>query len=215
MCVLYLGSDPERFRAQRKQRIIHFPLLEVVPRSLHSTAMAHILDDLPNYTHSIFTSKSTVWILRQHLRALKNIFAIGKSTAAALEKEGVVPTWVAKEETQEGIIEHLRLFDWNEESYVFLPRSALARSALENFLILQQIRHQVCDLYDMQIKSIAPPSLDNIEEIVFTSPSTVNAFRQFFPHPPVEQRLTPIGPITAEALRSYTNNTQFTAASLP
>jgi len=203
MTVLYLGSDPERFSAERKEKIIHFPLLEIVPRPLDSPPIAHLIEELPSFTHCIFTSKHTVFALRLHIQTLKNILAIGQSTAAALKKEGITPSWVAKEETQEGIIAHLRLIDWGDDAYVLLPRSSLARSGLENFFILRGIRHQVCDLYDTRPRSVAPPVLDAIEEIVFTSPSTVHAFRALFPTPPPHKRLTPIGPITAEALRTY------------
>lgn len=203
MPVLYLGSDPTRYQEQRSETLIHFPVLEIVPRSLDSLPIVHLLTELPFFTHTIVTSKSTVAILGTRLLELKNIFAIGKSTAAALQVQGVLPRWVADEETQEGIISQLRLLDWTEDAYVFLPRSSLARSALENYFIFHNIRHQVCDLYDTKPRATSPPSLDAITEIVFTSPSTVHAFSLLFPTPPPNILLTPLGPITTEALRLY------------
>jgi uroporphyrinogen-III synthase len=123
-----------------------------------------------------------------------------------LKKEGIVPSIVAEEESQEGVIARLRLMDWEDDDYVLMPRSSLARSALENFFSTRGIRHQVCDLYDTRPRDLNSfPPLEGVEEIVFTSPSTVHAFRKLCPSPP-QVRLTPIGPVTAEALRIYIQN---------
>ncbi len=210
MTVLYLGSDPSRYAAQCKKKVTHFPLLEIVPRPLDAPQIAHVLDELPFYTHCIFTSKHAALLLvkatSKDLLASMKVIAIGASTAAALEKEGISPALVAEEEIQEGIIARLRLLPWKDDDYVLMPRSSLSRSALENFFTLRGIRHQVCDLYDTRPRCLSTlPPLDDVEEIVFTSPSTVHAFRLLYPTPPPHKQLTPIGPVTAEALRLYTH----------
>lgn len=210
MTILYLGSDPARFKTERGEDVLHFPLLEIVPRPLDHPHIISILDDLPQYTHCIFTSKHAVALsMRAFGSSLngKKIIAIGASTAAYLQQAGIVPSIVAQEESQEGIIARLRLMDWEETTYVLMPRSSMARSALENFFLLHGIRHQVCDLYDTRPRDLLSlPPLDGIDEIVFTSPSTVHAFRKLYPVPPLQKQLTPIGPITAEALRCYTSS---------
>jgi len=65
---------------------------------------------------------------------------------------------------------------------------------------------QECSFYDTT--SVAPnPSLNlqQFDEIVFTSPSTVDAFIQFFKQLPHDKQLTCIGPITAAYLKSKIN----------
>jgi uroporphyrinogen-III synthase len=214
MKILYLGSDPARFAKQRSTSVIHLPLLEIVPRPADADEMVYVLEDLPDYTHYIFTSKHAPSLFLRAIERLdfsadtlrgKEIIAIGLSTAEALKKEGMAPTQVAKDEVQEGVIALLRLMEWNEDAYVLMPRSSLARSTLEFFFTFHAIRYQVCDLYDTRPRaSVTLPSLDDIDEIVFTSPSTVRAFRRLCPIPPAGKQLTPLGPVTAEALRLYT-----------
>lgn len=152
----------------------------------------------------IFTSKNAVAIFFQTVGKIglsgKAIVAIGQSTASRLALEGCLPTHIAQEETQEGIITLLRPMDL-KEAYILLPHSALARHTLENFFLERGIRHQMCDLYDTVAQKIEPvPDLNTIDEIVFTSPSTVRAFVEIFSHIPHNKKLTCLGPITKEEL---------------
>ncbi len=212
MHVLYLGSDPSRYRNSEHSLgkiVIHFPVIEILPRPLTQPDIRSALDDLDAYTDVIFTSKHAVIFLAHALQTLevlscKRVTCVGKSTAEALEARGILPSWVAKIETQEGILSGLRLWDW-EGAYVLMPRSALARGQLEHFFIERAIRYQVCDLYDTVTKQVdALPDLDQFEEIVFTSPSTVRAFAELFQHYPKSElfakKLTPIGLVTAAAI---------------
>jgi uroporphyrinogen-III synthase len=60
----------------------------------------------------------------------------------------------------------------------------------------------VCDLYDTVPQKLEPiPDLNAIDEIVFTSPSTVRAFVEIFRHIPQDKTLTCLGPITQEELQ--------------
>lgn len=212
---LYLGTHPASYPAEGD--LIHYPVIKLIPRPIPP----HILEDMPEYTHFIFTSKNAVAIFFQTIESQlqnsmlpiligkvdlkeKTIIAIGKSTASRLVLEGCQPTHVAQEETQEGIISLLRPMDLRE-AYILLPHSSLARHALENFFSEHGIRHQICDLYDTITQKIEPvPDLDTIDEIVFTSPSTVRAFVEIFSHIPHNKKLTCLGPITKEELtRSF------------
>jgi uroporphyrinogen-III synthase len=149
----------------------------------------------PKFTHVIFTSQTTVrywpgpWD--------KPTIAIGSATAAALQAKGLKPL-VALEATQEGIIELIR----GMEGYFFLPRSRLSRSVITDYFDSNGIPHHALDLYDTLFQKLEPvPNLDDFDEIVFTSPSTVEGFLRIFGKLPLNKKLTPIGPVTAEAIR--------------
>ncbi len=196
--VLYLGTDPENY--QHIEGLVHYPIIKTVPLEVPS----HLLDDFPDYTHILFTSKNAVAIFFQAFKGSlekKQIVAIGKSTAAKLEQEGHTLHLVASQESQEGVIDLLRTQDLSD-AYIFYPRSSLARKNLENFMIQRGIRHQICDLYTTVFQKPEPlPDLAQFDEIIFTSPSTVKAFLTAFGFIPQDKKLICIGPITEKELK--------------
>lgn len=211
--ILYLGTDPTHFEAQgrAKGHLIHYPIIKIVPRALDNPEIRQAYDDLSEYTHFIFTSKNAVNVFCEHLDELKKtpsdftqkkVVAIGHVTAAHLSVNGLNPQWTAEEETQEGLVKLLSLIDL-DDAYLFMPRSALSRPVLANYFKEREIRYQACDLYDTITQCLEPkPELEHIDEIVFTSPSTVKAFLEVFGKIPLGKKLLAIGPVTEEALRS-------------
>lgn len=198
--VLYLGSDPACY--QTEGTIVHYPVIKIVPRSFASME----LDHLGAFTHILFTSKHGVDLFFELLKSkgasfkIPFVLAIGKSTAARLSFHRIVPNIVAKEETQEGMIRELLLLDL-KEAYFFFPRSSISRPVIVNFFQERGIRYEVCNLYDTLPQKLEPvPDLKAIDEIVFTSPSTIDAFLQIFPDLPQNIKLTALGPITERAL---------------
>lgn len=205
--ILYLGLDPASYQAQGQ--VTHWPIIRIVPRSLKDFALQRTLCAFNTYSHIIISSKSTVTILADYLARLgislhnwtsKTTIAVGQVTAKHLTACGIAPTIVAQEETAEGIIAELKQLSL-KHAHVFWPHSAQARSVIKDFLMAQQIHHTTCVLYDPVPQ--APdhlPNLDHFDEIVFTSPSTVNAFLSIFGELPKNLILTSIGPITARYL---------------
>lgn len=206
--ILYLGTDPTQFErtGHFEGHLIHYPIIQIVPKSLDDPRLKSAYDDLDEYTHLILTSKNAVQIFADHLQALQKkissqvIIAIGEVTAAHLALRGMAPHCTASQERQEGIIDLLNTMDL-EGAYLFLPRSSLARPLLTHYLVEREIRHQACDLYDtVPHKAEGAPDLKEIDEIVFTSPSTVHAFLEIYQNLPQDKKLTAIGPITEEAI---------------
>lgn len=110
--------------------------------------------------------------------------------------------------TQEGVIELLQCLDLSS-AYLFWPRSALARPVIADYLTRRGVSFHALDLYDTRPQAPLPlPNLDDFDEIVFTSPSTVKAFLTIFGSLlGGAKTLTPTGPITKEALFSiFLNN---------
>jgi uroporphyrinogen-III synthase len=199
---LYLGTDPENCELKD---LIHYPIIKTIPLEIPS----HLWEDFAEYTHILLTSKNAVAIFLSQLKdkeALqdKKIIAIGKSTAAKLTGEGFAPHLIAEDESQEGMIELLKTLDLHD-AYIFYPRSSLARKKLEHYMVGIGVRHQICDLYETVFQKPEPsPDFSKIDEIIFTSPSTVKGFIAAFGAIPSDQKLTCIGPITEEELKKST-----------
>ncbi len=208
---LYLGTDPTEFEAKGRAagHLIHYPVIKIVPRSIDHPEMRQVFDDIEEYTHLIFTSKNAVRVFFGNLEALKIpvenvrkkiVIAIGQVTAGYLSASGVVPHYVSTEETQEGVVHLLNGLNL-DDAYIFMPRSSLSRPVLANFFNEREIRYQACDLYDTVSQAIDPrPDLDQVDEVVFTSPSTVKAFVDIFGELPRGKKCRAIGPITQQAL---------------
>ena len=201
--ILYVGLNPS-------EGVVHLPLIEVVPRSFDRLEIAAAFRDMSKYTHIIFTSQSGVECFFECLKYHgykkvegKEILAVGKATAQKLKEGGVESPLVATEETQEGIIDLLAGEDL-DRAYVLLPQSSRARPILSRALLLRGARLCVCPLYDTRVK-VPPtvPDLETFNEIIFTSPSTVEAFIEIFGPLPRDKRLTSIGPVTENKLKFF------------
>ncbi len=206
--VWYTGLKvPKTYAASR---ILHAPLIAIQPRKKEAVDLKTAWDDLSEYTHCLITSQTTARLLGERLeeeghslRLLreKKVIAIGQATAAALKRKGLSGVEVVQRATQEGIIEWLRM-QHLDEAYVLLPQSARARTVLSHFLQLQGVRHQVCLLYETLNAVPNPiPDLSKIDELVFTSPSTVASFSALLGKIPKAVRVTAMGKVTATSLR--------------
>lgn len=210
--ILYLGTDPAHFESQGHVRghLIHYPVIKIVPRPLIHPELENAYQDLEKYTHLIFTSKNAVKIFFSHLTDLgkppekmriKTIIAIGKVTADHLSLRGLPPQWVSQIESQEGVVQLIKQMDLGD-AYFFMPRSSQSRPIIANYFTEKNVRYQACDLYDTVTQVLEPkPDLNEIDEIVFTSPSTVSAFLQIYSGLPNGKELIAIGPVTEQALR--------------
>jgi uroporphyrinogen-III synthase len=202
---LYLGLDPSSY--PQKTKLIHYPIIKIIPQIIPKK----IWDTFSAYTHIIFTSKTTVNIFLQQFPQKpekvreKTVIAIGKATASSLIENSIFPKLVPSDETQEGIIQLLE-GEPLTNAFIFYPRSSLARKSLEVFFRKKKILYHPFELYHTKHQKITPtPDFSLIEEIVFTSPSTVRGFFTIFNFFPYEKKLTCIGPITKKELQKWKN----------
>jgi len=211
--ILYLGLDPIHYRANGE--ITHWPIIQIIPRPISDPDIIDALHRFESYSHVIITSKSTVPILREYLYqqsidlqiwSKKTTLAVGQVTAKHLQACGILAAKVAKEETAEGMIEVLKQMPL-EQANVFWPHSAQARPIIKEFLIANGIRHTAAIIYDSRAHVPGKlPLLETFDEIVFTSPSTVEAFLQIFGAFPSHVKLVAIGPVTAHSLTRMNEN---------
>lgn len=205
--VLYLGLEAPKEREGRQ--VWHMPVIQIVPRPSSDSKIVDFYVDLRRYTHAIFTSKSAVRLFFQHLvffgygvadLARMQMVVVGKATAAELSKHGGRVAFIATEETAEGVC---RVIDAeiSAQSYCCWGRSALARTVITDFLMARGCAYQDCIFYDTHCvypADIAP--LDAVDEIVFSSPSTVEGFCRVYGAIPWDKKLTTLGPVTEKQL---------------
>lgn len=195
--ILYLGLTPP-------PGVIHYPVIRT--EIIRGQDLLRALAEWPQFSHVVFTSKTTVryWFEIQQ-KFDKIALAIGDATAKELRLQGVDPL-IASDATQEGMIE---LIARHKPSYLFFPRSKCARSALSDYLRREGIRFLGLDLYDTILQRSGPPiDLSEIDEIVFTSPSTVRGFIAIYGALPKDKILTSIGPVTQSAIERETKREQ-------
>ncbi len=193
---LYLGLKCP----YRDEEWIHFPVLKIIPRQIDPVT----LSNLDQYTHFIFTSKTSVHILNKAVRISKDkvVISVGSKTSAALMDFQIQPQITAKNETAEGIIELLESMPL-KNAHIFWPHSSLSRPLLLDYFKDKEITYTDCVLYDTVLNHPGPtPNLADIGEIVFTSPSTVDNFLLLCPYIPAHIILTTIGPVTERHLRT-------------
>lgn len=191
MSVLYLGIDAP-------QGVFHYPVIRT--QKIESLELRGALAIQDRFTHLIFTSKNGVRYWHESGGAFSGIaIAIGHATAKELFQLGI-SSMIPSNATQEGVIALLETMSL-ENSLLFYPRSKLARPHLANYLQKRSISTCMFDLYDTVCQKLEPvPNLDLFDEIVFTSPSTVDGFLRIFGKLPRDKKLTAIGPVTYQAI---------------
>lgn len=206
--ILYLGLDlpPE---LQRKE-VTHCPLIRIVPRPREHPEIIQAFVKFNAYTHLIFTSKSAARIFFEYavdngitldILNQKVFLSVGQKTTQQLKNHGINRVITAREETAEGIIALLASALDLIGSFIFWPHSALSRPMLLDWLYTQELKHHSCVLYDtMQNIPNPMPDIRSYDEIIFTSPSTVDAYLTMFGKLPTCKKLSGIGPVTQKYL---------------
>ena len=179
--------------------VFHYPVIRV--ERIDSPHLQEALSLQEQFTHLIVTSKNGVRLWPGHFQG-KKVIAIGEATAKEVMLRGALPL-VSKEERQEGIAKLMDDMPF-EGAFILYLRSKRARPFLEQYLKKSEIRAYIFDLYDTIFQRPEPvPDLYDFDEIVFTSPSTVEAFGKIFAAIPKHISIASIGPITQKAVEEY------------
>lgn len=206
--ILYLGLDlPSELR--NKKDVTHCPLIRIIPRPKEDPDIIHAFSQIGKYTHFIFTSKSAVKIFFDYAIAhgicldtlnQKIFLSVGQKTAQQLKNFGVNKVTIATDETAEGMVSLLNSLNL-DDSFIFWPHSALSRLLVSDWLQANQHTHYASIFYDTLINIPEHmPDIIDYDEIIFTSPSTIDAFCALFGKLPKNKILTCIGPVTQKHL---------------
>lgn len=207
--ILYLGLElPDHLKSEH---VIHYPIIRIVPRPREDQEIRRAFAEFDLYTHIIFTSKAAAGIffsyaadfgISMDAMGQKKLIAVGQSTAGKIRLCGANAAYVASHETAEGIIEILERLDLSTAHFLW-PRSALSRPLLKEWMQAREIMYCDCIFYDTLKHTPDPlPNLTLCREIIFTSPSTVDAFMATFGSLPENVTLSCIGPITQQRLKA-------------
>jgi uroporphyrinogen III methyltransferase/synthase len=207
--VWYTGTNPDHFL--RPTRLVHRPLIAIEP--INDTAeLDSALVALRSYQWVVFTSRYTVDAVFQRLQARGfdtrafagvRVAAVGRATARELEARGLKADLIPEPESSEGLVAafaqgpRIALGD-----RVFLPCSDLALPVIHRGLTALGARVDKVVAYRNVPVEVCPPGIDleQLDEVVLTSPSTARTFARFFPSPPERLVLVPMGGQTVKAL---------------
>lgn len=177
------------------RRYIHTPLIKIVPREID------LVPDIKSFTHVIFTSQSGVDLFFQNVPIPpKIVISVGEKTTQKLRSLGVDVTITATDESSEGIIKELEKLPL-KDAHILWPHSALSRTVIPDYLKSNDISFEEWVLYDTIFNEPKVlPDLASIDEIMFTSPSTIDAFLHFYKTLPEDKTLMAIGNVTQNYL---------------
>lgn len=206
--VLVTGTRSKRFESLGK--IIHVPMIDIKPPRNFKVVDAAILR-ISDYDGLLFTSRHAVlYFLGRFKKKMKSvkalrskmIVAIGKTTAEALKSFGLDAKCMPEEETAESMAKLLFNFQIKGKRFL-IPRSDLARDFLVDALRKCGAHVDPVIAYRNLFPKIKKQNLDRIDEIVFTSPSTVRNFLKIHRDIPARIKVWAIGPVTRAELRTF------------
>jgi uroporphyrinogen-III synthase len=202
------GTSVKRF--ERMGEITHVPMIEIRPVKSFKLMDAAIRR-LERYDGLLFTSRHAVLYFLDRLKkkmksveALrsKRIVAIGKTTAAELVRFGLKAQCLPEEETAESMAKLLGKLPLNGKRCLS-PRSDLARDLLVDVLRRRGARADPVIAYRNVCPKVKKLDMDGIDEIVFTSPSTVKNFLKIHHAISVRIKVWAIGPVTQAQLKTF------------
>ncbi len=207
---LYLGLHCVEESIDRL--VTHYPIISIHPRPKSDPMIVSAFQNFEHYSDLIFTSKTALTLFFGYAPHFgiepaqigsKIITVVGKSTAAAAARHGLNAAYPPKDETAEGLAALLSQQDLSG-AYFFWPHSALSRSILPAFFKARGIKFCDCIFYDTYPNRHLPPiDLNQFDEIIFTSPSTVDAFKELLGEIPMDKQITAIGPVTQAYLNTF------------
>lgn len=208
--VLFLGTHPEGYRSLGQ--LIHWPMIKISPVVFNRQKKGELFRAFEKSSIVLLTSEYAVEHLLRLLKGLKgherlirekDFVVIGGHTAQALLDKGIHPKVIASEETSEGMFAELKKRMALQNREIFFPRSSLPNPYLKDALTKAGARVHQFTIYRNEKTSKRPlPDLD-IHTVVFTSPSTVDAFIKDYGEIPSSWDVLCKGPASQRALKRH------------
>ncbi len=206
--VLILGNHRQKY--QRLGNIVHRRIIDCVPIDDYSKADA-VLKKLNTFDWVIFTSVNGAKYLFERLFAAGSdartladtkIAAIGKTTAQRLKEFGISADLVPQNESSAGLLEEFSKLDMKNKK-VLLPQSEIASKELpDGLLSMHAVIEKITVYKTIEIKP-EPVDFDHIDQILFTSGSTVRAFVKHFGKVPANVKSYCLGQPTLNEAKKH------------
>lgn len=178
---------------------IHTPLIEIVPVD-DDTQLRRAIADIDSYDYVLFTSRYAAKYVGQLSVKHTRIVSIGRTTTMALHEIGVKEVYEVEEDNSYGVVSW---FSRQPRGRVLMPRSNLALPIIPEGL--RQLGFEVDCITAYNNRMPEHPkkvNLDEIDRIVFTSPSTIDNFIRLYGALPEKKKLVTRGPITEQHLQT-------------
>jgi uroporphyrinogen III methyltransferase/synthase len=183
--ILLPGTHPEKYR--HLGIIIHRPLIKSMPLDDYTKA-DEVLRRLDTFDWVIFTSTNGVEFFFQRLNAIgldsrsvgtAKVAAIGKTTAEKLRTYGIMADMQPKLESSVGLLEEFKKISI-EDKKILLVRPKVGSSVLLDGLTDYKANVEAVMVY--RNVDIEPEEIDfkYVDQILFTSGSTVRAFLKVY-----------------------------------
>ena len=178
---------------------IHTPLIEIVPVD-GDTQLLRAIADIDSYDYVLFTSRYAAKYVGALSVMHTRIVSIGRTTTKALHQIGVEEVDEVEEDNSYGVVSW---FSSQSRGRVLIPRSNLALPIIPEGL--RQLGFEVDCITAYNNRMPEHPkkvNLDEIDRIVFTSPSTIDNFVSLYGALPENKELITRGPITEQHLQT-------------
>lgn len=206
--VLVTGTSVKRF--EKMGDIIHVPMIEIKPVKSFK-AMDAAIRKISDYDGILFTSRHAVRYFLERLKKksksvkllrAKRLIVIGKTTACELKRFGLKAECLPEEETADSMVKLLKRSPVKGKCFL-IPRSDLSRNLLVDALRKRGACVDPVVAYRNVCPEIKKQDLTWIDEIVFTSPSTVRNFFKVHGVIPARIKVWAIGPVTFAQLQAF------------
>ena len=178
---------------------IHTPLIEIVPVD-DDTQLRRAIADIDSYDYVLFTSRYAAKYVGALSVKHTRIVSIGHTTTKALHQIGVEEVYEVEEDNSYGVVSW---FSSQPRGRVLIPRSNLALSIIPEGLRLLGFEVDCVTAYINRMPEHPKKvNLDEIDRIVFTSPSTIDNFICLYGALPEKKELVTRGPITEQHLQT-------------
>jgi uroporphyrinogen III methyltransferase/synthase len=184
--ILVLGNHPQKYG--HLGNIVHRRIIDCVQLEDYSEVDSVLKQRLNSFDWIIFTSMNGVKYFFDRLRAtgkdarmLSNakVAAIGKTTADSLKEFGISADMTPKNESSEGLLEEFDKLDIRNKK-ILLPQAEIASEELPDGLLRMQAVIEKMPVYSTVEIQPGEINFDYIDQILFTSGSTVRAFIKYF-----------------------------------
>lgn len=206
--VLYTGTNPQKYSAFKN--LIHWPMIEVSRSSLPDAVNKDFIKQLNIYDMILLTSRFGVKYFAEiitenniDLKSLKSKLwvVIGRDTADALAEFDIFPNLVSSVETSVGLFEEMKhVFSLTDKKILF-PRSSLPNPYLKDHLLGLGAKVDEWVVYENKKPVKRDLSKVKIDQVIFTSPSTVKNFLDDYESIPPDWKIYAKGSYTKKILK--------------
>ena len=205
--VLFCGLHPERY--EHLGNILHRPMIDCVALDDYGP-LDTALERLNSFDWIVFTSGNAIKFFFHRLRATgrdaraivpAKVAVIGAASAERLADFGVAADLCAGVESSAGLLQEFRRLGVRDKA-ILLPQSQIAGSELSDGLTELGAAVEVVPVYKTIQRDPGEIDFAHIDQILFTSGSTVRAFVEKFGSVPEHIKVFCLGPVTlAEAAK--------------